>query len=137
MRTRRRSSDWTDALILTVEAGKHGTVLLVVTYSRSARTSLRNVCRTHEDTVVRRFGRAALLEESAHGAFIALRLREKHPEDVQLERTEPFNEFRDVPAAVREAAAAYENRADRNVPYAKFAVDTTHPSPSALKRQQL
>jgi len=112
-------------------------VLLVVTYSRGARTSLRNVCRTHEESVVRRFGRAALLEETEHGAFLALRLREKHPDDVQLERTEPFNEFRDVPAAVREAATAYERRGDRNVPYAKFAVDSPHPSPAALKEREL
>jgi len=112
-------------------------VLLVVTYSRSARTSLRNVCRTHDATVVRRFGRAALLEANEHGAFLALRLREKHPDDVQVERTEPFNEFRDVPDAVRAAAASYENRADRNVPYAKFAVDSDHPSPATLKRREL
>jgi hypothetical protein len=112
-------------------------VLLVVTYSRSARTSLRNVCRTHDDTVVRRFGRAALLAGTEHGAFLALRLREKHPDDVQVERTEPFNEFRDVPDAVREAAAAYEDRSDRNVPYAKYAVDTDHPSAATLKRHQL
>jgi hypothetical protein len=112
-------------------------VLLVVTYSRGARTSLRNVCRTHGESVVRRFGRAALLEETEHGAFLALRLREKHPDDVQLERTEPFNEFRDVPAAVREAATAYERRGDRNVPYAKFAVDSPHPSPAALKEREL
>ncbi len=112
-------------------------MLLVVTYSRSARTSLRNVCRTHEDGVVRRFGRAALLEETEHGAFLALRLREKHPDDVQLERTEPFNEFRDVPDPVRTAAAAYEDRSDRNVPYATFAVDSDHPSPATLKRREL
>ena len=112
-------------------------MLLVVTYSRGARTSLRNVCRTHGESVVRRFGRAALLEETEHGAFLALRLREKHPDDVQLERTEPFNEFRDVPAAVREAATAYERRGDRNVPYAKFAVDSPHPSPAALKEREL
>jgi len=112
-------------------------VLLVVTYSKAARTSLRNVCRTHEDSVVRRFGRAALLAETGHGAFLALRLREKHPEDVQLERTEPFNEFRDVPDGVREAASAYEARSDRNVPYAKFAVDSEHPPPARLKAQEL
>ena len=112
-------------------------VLLVVTYSRAARTSLRNASRTHEDTIVRRFGRAALLEETEHGAFLALWLREKHPDDVQLERTEPFNEFRDVPTAVRAAAAAYEERNDRNVPYAKFAVDSPHPSPAALKDREL
>jgi hypothetical protein len=112
-------------------------VLLVVTYSQAARTSLRNVCRTHGESVVRRFGRAALLEESHHGAFLALRLREKHPDDVQLERTEPFNEFSDAPAAVREAAAAYEERSNPSTAYAKFAVGTTHPSPSKLKRREL
>ena len=112
-------------------------MLLVVTYSTAARTSLRNVCRTHEESVVRRFGRAALLEGTEHGAFLALRLREKHPDDVQVERTAPFNEFRDVPAAVREAATAYERRRNRNVPYAKFAVDSPHPSPAALKDREL
>lgn len=112
-------------------------MLLVVTYSQAARTSLRNVCRTHEETVVRRFGRVALLDESHHGAFLALRLREKHPDDVQVERTEPFNEYRDVPDAVREAAAAYEHRADRNTPYAKFAVDSPYPAPGELKRREL
>ena len=108
-----------------------------MTYSQAARTSLRNVCRTHEESVVRRFGRAALLEESQHGAFLALRLREKHPEDVQVERTEPFNEFRDAPDAVRAAATAYEDRSDPNTPYAKFAAGTSHPSPAELKRREL
>jgi hypothetical protein len=112
-------------------------VLLVVTYSRAARTSLRNVCRTHGSSVVRRLGRAALFEETEHGAFLALRLREKHPEDVQLERTAPFNEFRDAPEAVREAARAYENRDNENTPYAKFAAGAPHPSPEALKRREL
>lgn len=112
-------------------------MLLVVTYSQAARTSLRNVCRTHDESVVRRFGRAALLEATEHGAFLALRLREKHPEDVQLERTEPFNEFRDVSPSVREAAAAYEGRSNPNVAYAKFAVGNDHPEPSVLKRREL
>jgi hypothetical protein len=112
-------------------------VLLVVTYSQAARTSLRNVCRTHEESVVRRFGRAALFEETEHGAFLALRLREKHPEDVQLERTEPFNEFRDVPEAVRSAVQAYEARERPSTPYEKFAAGASHPSPSALKRRKL
>ncbi|MFC6726688.1 hypothetical protein ACFQE1_20415, partial [Halobium palmae] len=78
-------------------------MLLVVTYSRAARTTLRNVCRTHEGSVVRRFGRAALLESTEFGAFLALRLREKHADDVQVERTEPLNEFERVPPSVREA----------------------------------
>lgn len=112
-------------------------MLLVVTYSKAARTSLRNVCRTHETTVVRRFGRAALLEETEHGAFLALRLREKHPGDVQLERTEPLNEFRDVPESVREAAEAYENRANPNTTYEKFATGTPYSSPAALKARDL
>jgi hypothetical protein len=112
-------------------------VLLVVTYSQAARTSLRNVVRTHEESVVRRFGRAALLEETEHGAFLALRLREKHPDDVQIESTEPFNEFRQVSETVREAASAYENRADQNTPYQKFAAGSSHPSPGRLKRREL
>lgn len=112
-------------------------MLLVVTYSRAARNSLRNVCRTHDGTVVRRLGRAALLEPTEHGAFLGLRLREKHPDDVQLERTAPFNEFRDVPEAVREAARAYEERSNRNVPYAKFAIDRPHPVPDALRARDL
>lgn len=112
-------------------------MLLVVTYSTAARTSLRNVCRTHEESVVRRLGRAALFAETEHGAFLALRLREKHPEDVQLERTAPFNEFRDVPEAVRNAAQSYEERTNENTAYAKFASGSPHPDPEALKRNQL
>lgn len=112
-------------------------MLLVVTYSRSARTTLRNVCRSHEETVVRRFGRAALLEATEFGAFLALRLREKHPDDVQVERTLPLNEFADVPAAVREAASAYEDRDARSTPYPKFAAGTDHPDPETLRDSEL
>ena len=112
-------------------------MLLVVTYSRAARTSLRNVCRTHASSVVRRLGRAALLEETEHGAFLALRLREKHPETVRLERTEPLNEFRDVPESVRDAARAYEDRANDTTPYWAFAVGSAHPAPSTLKSRDL
>lgn len=112
-------------------------MLLVVTYSKAARTSLRNVCRTHEESVIRRFGRAALLTETEHSAFLALRLREKHPDDVQIEQTEPFNEFQSVPESVREAATAYERRSNQNTAYAKFAVDTAYPAPEALKRREL
>jgi hypothetical protein len=107
-------------------------VLLVVTYSQAARQTLRNVCTTHEDCVVRRFGRAALLAETELGAFHALRLREKHGGDVQLERTEPLNEFSDVPERVRDAAAAYESRDAPSTPYAKFATGTEHPDPETM-----
>lgn len=112
-------------------------MLLVVTYSQAARQSLRNVCRTHEDCVVRRFGRAALLAETELGAFHALRLREKHAGDVQLERTEPLNEFSDVPDAVRAAASAYEARDAESTPYAKFAAGTDHPDPDAMADAEL
>lgn len=110
---------------------------MVVTYSRDARLSLRNVCRTHDDTVVSAFGRAALFAPTEYGAFLGLRLREKHPEDVQLERVEPFNEFRVVPEAVRDAAVAYENRETTSVPYAKFALNSPHPLPEELKQREL
>lgn len=112
-------------------------MLLVITYSRAARTSLRNVCRAHAGSVVRRFGRAALFEATEFGAFLGLRLREKHPDDVQLERTRPLNEFGDVPAAVREAARAYEARAHRNTPYAAFAAGSDHPEPARLRESDL
>jgi hypothetical protein len=108
-------------------------VLLVVTYSRAARQTLRNVCAAHDDTVVRRFGRAALLDETAMGAFLGLRLREKHGGDVQLERTVAFNEFEVVEEEVRAAAEAYESRAEASTPYAKFAAGTDHPDPGTLR----
>jgi len=112
-------------------------MLLVVTYSREARASLRNVCRAHEGTVVRRFGRAALLEATAFGAFQALRLREKHGGDVQVERTRPFNEFAAVDRDVRAAAAAYEDRDRPATPYERFAAGTDHPDPDDLRGRDL
>ena len=112
-------------------------MLLVVTYSRQARETLRNACRSHEETVVRRFGRAALLRETEYGAFLACRLRERHGGDVQVERTEPFNEFADAPEAVREAASAYENRESPNTPYDRFAAGTAHPTSDAMREREL
>jgi hypothetical protein len=112
-------------------------MLLVVTYSRAARTTLRNVCRSHEATVVRRLGRAALFEETELGAFLALRLRAKHGDDTQIERTRPFNEFAAVTDRVREAAAAYEERDSPSTPYAKFAAGTDHPDPAAMRDAEL
>lgn len=109
----------------------------MVTYSRAARTSLRNLARGHEESVVRGLGRAALLEATEHGALLACRLRERHPDDVQIERTRPFNEFADVPEEVRRAAAAYESEAGEYTPYAKFAAGTDHPDPERLKGQEL
>lgn len=108
-------------------------MLLVITYSRAARESLRNVCRAHDDCVVRQFGQAALLEATEFGAFQALRLREKHGEAVQLERTAPFNEFSTVRPAVREAATTYEQRETPAVPYERFAANTDLPAPKSMK----
>lgn len=112
-------------------------MLLVVTYSREARTSLRNACRNHDESVVRQFGRAALFEATEAGAFLACRLRERHPDDVQVERTRPFNEFTDAPEAVREAAVAYERESGKYTPYAKFAIGTDHPTPEELRNREL
>lgn len=112
-------------------------MLLVVTYSRSARTGLRNVCRAHEETVVRRFGRAALFEATEFGAFLALRLREQFPGDVQVERTSPLNEFEEVPDDVREAARAYANRDEPHVPYRTFAAGGDLPDPAVMRDAQL
>ena len=108
-----------------------------MTYSRAARDSLRNVCRTHEPSVVRRFGRAALFESTHHGAFLALRLREKHLGDVQVERTRPFNEFADAPDAIREAARAYEARDAPSTPYSAFAAGSDHPDPERMRERSL
>jgi len=112
-------------------------VLLVVAYSRHARQSLRNVCRAHEDAAVRQLGRAALLEETEFGAFQAIRLREKHGDAIQVERTRPFNEFAAVRPAVREAATAYEARDTPSVPYQRFAAGTDLPDPGAMKDTDL
>lgn len=112
-------------------------MLLVVTYSQEARQTLRNVCNTHEESVVQRFGRAALFETTELGAFLALRLREKHDGDVQVERTAPFNEFSEVPESVRTAAREYENRDRASTSYAKFAVGTDHPDIAAMADREL
>jgi hypothetical protein len=112
-------------------------VLLIVTYSQAARQTLRNVCSTHTEAVVRQFGRAALFDQTELAALLALRLREKHGGDVQIERTEPFNEFVTVPDDVRSAAAAYESRESLSASYAKFAAGTDHPDPDALRDRDL
>ena len=111
-------------------------MLLVVTYTRAARRDLRNVCRAHEESVVRQFGRAALLSATEFGAFQALRLREKHGLDVQLERVRPF-EPADVPAHVREAARAYEAREVASTPYRQFVAGREFPGPDELRGEEL
>lgn len=111
-------------------------MFLVITYSRSARSSLRNVTRAHEETTVRHFGRAALLAGTAFGAFQVCRLREKHGRDVQVERVEPFVP-RDVPDDVRDAATAYEARDRPSVPYRQFASGTDLPDPETLREQDV
>lgn len=112
-------------------------MLLVVSYSRAARGTLRNICRTHEEVVVRRFGRVALLAETEFAAFQALRLREKHGGDVQIERTRPFNEYEAVDGSIREAAKAYEDRERPALPYATFAESTGYPDPERMRETDL
>ena len=111
--------------------------MLVIAYSSAARQQLRNTERAFPDVFHRRFGRVGLLAETELGAFLALRIREEHGADAQLARTEPLNEFRDVPAAVREAATAYADRDSRATPYEKFAAGTSHPSIEALRDREL
>lgn len=112
-------------------------MLLVIAYSSAARQKLRNTERAYPEVFRRRFGRVALLTETQLGAFLALRLRERHGADVQLARTEPFNEFSEVPESVREAAVAYANRETAATPYAKFAAGTAHPPVDALRDREL
>lgn len=111
-------------------------MLLVVTYTRGARRDLRNVCRAHEGCVVHQFGRAALLSATEFAAFQALRLREKHGLDVQVERVRPF-EPEDVPARVREAARAYEAREVASTPYRQFAAGRDLPTAEQLRGEEL
>jgi len=112
-------------------------VLLVIAYSRGARGSLRNVTRTHEGCVVRSFGRAALFAATEFGAFQALRLREKHGTEIQVEWTEPFNEFETVRADVRDAARAYESREEPATPYTKFAAGRDLLDPETMRGREL
>lgn len=112
-------------------------MLLVITYSRTARRDLRNVRRAHDECVVRHFGRATLLAGTEFAAFQALRLREKHGTAVQVEWTEPFNEYERVREDVREAVQAYENRAEPATPYGKFAASRDLPDPDAMREREL
>jgi len=112
-------------------------MLLVITYSQPARQALRNLCNAHEETVVRRFGRAALLDPTEFAAFQAVRLREQYGRAVQVERTRPFDEVQAVRDSVREAAGAYADRDSPGTPYAKFAAGTDHPDQADLKETEL
>ncbi|MFB6110594.1 MAG: hypothetical protein ABEJ60_06955 [Halodesulfurarchaeum sp.] len=112
-------------------------MLLVIAYSSAARQQLRNTERAFPAAFQRRFGRVGLLAETELGAFLALRIRERHGPDVQLARTEPFNEFSDVPEDVRAAAAAYADRDSPATPYAKFAAGTPHPPIERLRDREL
>lgn len=112
-------------------------MLLVITYSGDARQALRNLCNAHQESVVRRFGRAALLESTEFAAFQAVRLREQFGAAVQVERTRPFNEFEAVREPVCEAARAYADRDHPGTPYARFAAGTDHPNQADMKGTEL
>ncbi|MFQ3295375.1 MAG: hypothetical protein ACI9PP_000051 [Halobacteriales archaeon] len=111
-------------------------MILVVTYSKAARGSLRNVCRIHETPIVRRFGRAVLLEETEFGAFLALRLREKHPGEVSIERTGPLDPTA-VPHSTCQAARAFETRSNPSTSYSAFATWTDYPSIESMRDRRL
>jgi hypothetical protein len=64
-------------------------------------------------------------------------VREKHGDDVQIERTRPFNEFEALDDEVREAARAYEERDRPPLPYEAFAAETEHPSPERMRNTDL
>lgn len=102
---------------------------LVIADSPKARETVRNVCNTHEDTVVRRFGRAVLLEPTEFGAFLAFWLRQKHGDTVRVRTTRPVAEGRQRYRRASDAALAFANREHERTPYPKFAVGTEHPQP--------
>lgn len=112
-------------------------VLLVAAYTQDARVTLRNAVAAHDETVIRRFGRAVLLRETMFGAFLACRLRAEHGTAVQVERTAPFLDGTAVPERVRKAADAYADREARTTPYRAFAAGTSHPDLSEMKDTEL
>lgn len=85
---------------------------------------------------MRRFGRAAMLSWTEFAAFQALRLREKHGLDIQIERVTPF-EPEDAPAHVRAAAAEYEGRETPSTPYRRFASGRDLPAPERMQGEEL
>lgn len=112
-------------------------MLLIIAYSRAARTTVRNICRAHEDTVIRQFGRVAIFAATEFGAFQALRLREKHGDAIQVAHTRPFNEFDSVRDAVRRAASCYSDRETLAVPYDRFASGRDLPDSATMKDTSL
>lgn len=112
-------------------------MLLVVAHAKDARQDLRNACRRHPEAVVRRLGRAVLLDETELGAFLALYLRTRHGHDVQLERTRPFDTASLFPDRVHEAVAAYSDRDHPNTPYATIAARDDLPTTTALHETDL
>lgn len=111
--------------------------MLVIAHSRPVRQALRNIEDIHPDAVRRRYGRVALFEPTEFGAFLALRLRAEHDGDVQVCRTVPFNEFRDVPESVRRAASEYTDREDPHTPYRTFASNRDLPDPESMQDRDL
>jgi len=114
-------------------------VLLVVTYSTAARTGLETCVAV---TKRRSFGgsggrhcstRRCTPRSSRSGCA------SRTAGDVQIEQTEPFNEFVALDKPVREAAGAYANanRNAKSTPYAAFAAGTDHPNPDSMRGNEL
>ncbi|WP_254766093.1 hypothetical protein [Salinilacihabitans rarus] len=110
---------------------------LVVADSPKARETLRNVCNAYEEAIVRRFGRAVVVEATEFGAFLAFRLREKHGGSVRLRRVRPVEADRPDYRRARDAAAAFEARENESTPYPKFAAGTDYPSPEEMRDRPL
>lgn len=110
---------------------------LVVADSPKARETLRNVCNAYEEAIVRRFGRAVVIEATEFGAFLAFRLREKHGVDVRVRRVRPIETDRPVYRRARAAAAAFEARENESTPYPKFAAGTDYPSPEEMRARPI
>lgn len=112
-------------------------MLLITSHSASARRSLRNVYRHHEETIVDRYGGAALCLPTQLGLFLGLRLQEKHYTDVKIQTVSPVERTYIIPESIREAAIEFENRSHPATPYTKFAVGTEHPSPETMRNRRL
>ncbi|WP_255169199.1 hypothetical protein [Natrononativus amylolyticus] len=109
----------------------------VVADSSKARETVKNICKTHRETVLRRFGRAVVFAPTEFGAFLAFWLRAKHGEAVQIVRTAPVDEHHRRYRRAREASLAFAGRDNDRTPYPKFAAGTDHPSADAMRKRTI
>ena len=108
---------------------------LVVADSPKARETVKNVCKNHEETVIRRFGRAVVFAPTEFGAFLAFWLRAKHGKPVQVARTSPVDDRHQRYHRARRAAHSFVDREHDRTPYPKFASGTDHPTPDVMRER--